>query len=134
MRFAAVALASCVLAGPAVADYRMELSGTGMEDYYCRITVALRNETSSPLAEINGHFYSFVGEDNVGRSRGASFLNAAPGDRVEASFLTPNAPCDQVTGYQFVIGGCRLEGPFVDPGVCADRIVPIEPIVEAVPR
>lgn len=134
MRLAAVTLASCMLAGPAAADYRMELSGLGMEDYYCRITVVLKNETDSPLAEVNGHFYSFVGDENVGRSRGASFLDTPAGGHVEASFLTPNAPCDEITGYQFMIGGCRLDGPFVDPGVCADRIVPIAPILQALPR
>lgn len=99
-----------------------------MQDYYCSITVELTNETDAPLAEINGHFFSFVGEESVGRSRGASFLNVPAGTSAEASFLTPNAPCDDVTSYGFVIGACRFDTAFADRSECAQRIVPVPPI------
>lgn len=73
------AAATLLLTGTALADYRMTLQETGMLDYYCSITVSLENLSDEPLAEINGHFFSYVGEEEVGRSRGALFLDMLPG-------------------------------------------------------
>lgn len=134
MKLAAVPMVLLLTTGPAVADYRMELSQTGMQDYYCSATIVLRNDTDAPLAEINGYLYVFVEEEKVGRSRGASFLDVAPGEQVEATFLTPNAPCEEITRYRFVVGACRLDGGFADPAICATGITAVAPIAEAVPR
>ena len=77
---------------------------------------------------MNGHFFSFLGDEHVGRSKGASFLNLAPGDSAEAVFETPNAPCDDVTSYRFVIGACRIESSFIDKAECAGLIDSTDPI------
>lgn len=133
MRFGAAVLLM-LLSAAANADYRLELQGIGREDYYCSIRVSLHNESEENLTEINGYFYSFVGDENVGRSRGASFLNVPVGGSVEAAFLTPNAPCDEVTLYRFVVASCRFDLSFADRELCAKRIVPITPIGSAVAR
>ena len=116
------------LATAAAADYTLTLQDTGMRSYYCTITVSLTNTTDAPLTEVNGHFFSFLGDEQVGRSKGASFLNLAPGDSAEAVFETPNAPCDDVTSYRFVIGACRIESSFIDKAECAGLIDPTDPI------
>ncbi|QPH55634.1 hypothetical protein [Pontivivens ytuae] len=106
----------------AAADYRLTLTDTGLREYYCTITVTLTNETDAPLTEVNGFFLSFVEDEQVGRSKGSSFMNVPPGGAVSATFETPNAPCDEVTRYDFVIGACRLGSGFEDHSVCAGRM------------
>ncbi|WP_224826721.1 DUF4232 domain-containing protein [Cognatishimia sp. MH4019] len=119
---------SASLATTAAADYMLTLQDTGMRSYYCTITVSLTNTTDTPLTEVNGHFFSFLGEEQVGRSKGASFLNIAPGDSAEAVFETPNAPCDEVTSYRFIIGACRIDSSFINKADCATLIDATEPI------
>ena len=123
-----------VMPATALADYRMELIGTGKVDYYCSITVALENRTDTLLSEVNGFFMSVIDGKDVGRSRGASFLAIAPGARAEATFLTPEVPCDAVSAYRFVVGSCRLGAGFADTALCSARIRPVAPIEDAVPR
>lgn len=120
------------------ADYRMTLTDIGQRDYYCTITVELENLSGMPLDDINGYFLSYVGEEEVGRSKGASFLNVGPGGRVSAIFETPNAPCTadttDVTRYRFFVGACRISQSFVDRAACAAQIETIMPIASAAGR
>ncbi|MGD1883904.1 MAG: hypothetical protein ACFB11_16550 [Paracoccaceae bacterium] len=111
-----------VIASPVRADYKLDLVETGLREYYCTITVMLTNNSDQPLTEINGYFLSYVGDMQVGRSKGNSFLNMEPGGSTEAIFETPNAPCDDVTRYDFVIGACRIGSGFEDRSVCLNRI------------
>lgn len=134
MRLPIIAAALVALSTPAVADYTLEIINTGLTDYYCSITVKLTNRSDKKLTEINGYFISFVGDQDVGRSRGASFLHVAAHQSDEAEFLTPNAPCDDVTRYRFVVGACRFETSFADRTACAPLIIPVAPIMEAVAR
>ncbi len=113
------------LAGPAAmaGDFVLSLQQTGLRDYYCQITVALENRSDAPLTEISGHVLSFAGDAQVGRSKGAWFMNVAPGEAGAATFETPNAPCEAVTRYAFVIGACRIDGPgFADTSACTARM------------
>jgi len=66
---------SVLIATPAAAEYRLALMDVGKRDYYCTITVELTNEGNEGLTEINAFFLSFVGGVQVGRSKGASFVN-----------------------------------------------------------
>ena len=116
----------------ATADYVLSVEETGLRDYYCQVTVSLENTSDAALTEINGHFFSFVGDEQVGRSKGASFLNIAPGASAITIFETPNAPCDDVNRYEFVVGACRISTGFEDKALCAGRITGTGPIAGAV--
>ncbi len=74
----------------------------------------------------------------MGRSKGASFLNVAPGASVTAMFETPNAPCtaqaSEVTGYRFFVGACRIGQSFIDRDACAASIETVAPILSAAGR
>lgn len=120
MRGLTVVLA--LMAVPVAADYRLEITDTGKRDYYCTLTISLTNHTDAPLTEINAFFVNYIGNRQVGRSKGASFGNVPPGGSVSAVFETPNAPCDAVERYDMVIGACRLGMAFEDQAVCADRL------------
>ncbi|MEJ6404817.1 hypothetical protein [Yoonia sp. 2307UL14-13] len=126
----------CVWAsGSAFGDYALDLIETGKRDYYCTITVALTNDSSEMLTEINAFFLNYVGAEEVGRSKGASFMNVAPGETVEATFETPNAPCSStetlVESYHMVIGACRLDSGFADKSFCLERMDLAPPFVGA---
>ncbi|MFQ6548983.1 hypothetical protein AADZ90_013585 [Aestuariibius sp. 2305UL40-4] len=121
MRYLAV-MAAVLLPAPALAEYRLDLTETGMRDYYCTITVALTNGGAEALTEVNAYFLSFVGDRQVGRSKGASFRDVPAGGTAEAVFETPNAPCEDVTAYHMVIGACRIGQGFEDKAVCAGRM------------
>lgn len=110
------------------ADFVLNLEGKGLREYYCTITVSLTNNSDAPLTEISGYFLSYVGEDRVGRSKGTWFMNVAPGEAQQKIFETPNAPCDDVTRYDFMIGACRLGTGFEDVSVCAERIELMSPL------
>ncbi|MEM0937101.1 MAG: hypothetical protein AAF865_13985 [Pseudomonadota bacterium] len=117
------ALALSALAGPGMAaDYMLSIVDKGLREYYCQITVTLENTTDEELIEISGFFYSFVGEEEVGRSKGAWFMNVPAGEMATATFETPNAPCDKVETYQFIVGACRFGPSFADKSECAARI------------
>ncbi|MEM8949957.1 MAG: hypothetical protein AAGC99_11565 [Pseudomonadota bacterium] len=116
------------------ADYKMTLIETGKRDYYCTVTLQIENTSEEALADLNGHLISLVDADDVGRSKGGSFLNVTPGATASAEFETPNAPCDQITGYRFLVGACRVGTSFMDQGDCAERIETETPITEAVAR
>ena len=134
----AVLLNIAFIGNAAAADYRLTLTEFGKRDYYCTITVTLENLSEQPLVEINGFFLSFVGDEEVGRSKGASFLDVAPGESTTAEFETPNAPCTDaasaVTGYRFFVGACRVGQSFMDRDACADRIESIAPILSTAGR
>lgn len=121
-------VAACALlaASPSVAgaaDFALSLSSTGKRDYYCVVSVVLENRSTAPLTELSGYFLSYVGEEKVGRSKGAWFINMPAGSRVEATFETPNIPCEAVDRHVFTIGACRIGAGFEDPAVCADRLI-----------
>ncbi|MEM1266119.1 MAG: hypothetical protein AAGI50_08900 [Pseudomonadota bacterium] len=124
MRRALSLTAAALLAAPTAfaEDYVLSLTGTAMRDYYCQIRVTLENTTDAPVTEISGFFYNYLDGAEVGRSRGAWFMNVAPGETADAVFETPNAPCEAVERYEFVVGACRFETSFVDKGVCAGRL------------
>ncbi|MEL6205189.1 MAG: hypothetical protein AAFR47_07745 [Pseudomonadota bacterium] len=132
-RAGALALCAVVAAGPATAEYVLSLEGTGLREYYCQITVALENTSEAPLTEISGYFYNYVGDEKVGRSKGTWFMGVDPGARAEATFETPNAPCDAVERYEFVVGACRIGAGFEDVGVCAAQMRGTGPIVIVTP-
>jgi hypothetical protein len=46
-------------------------------------------------------------------------MGVSPGGRTEAIFETPNAPCDAVERYEFVVGACRIGAGFEDQRHCA---------------
>ncbi|MEM6566690.1 MAG: hypothetical protein AAF665_19725 [Pseudomonadota bacterium] len=113
---------SLIFAAPAQAEYRLDLVDTGKRDYYCTITVSLTNEGGAQLTELNVFFLNFIGNEQVGRSKGASFMNVSPGASVEATFETPNAPCNDVETYHPIVGACRLGSSFEEKQVCVDRL------------
>ncbi|MGZ2257242.1 hypothetical protein [Roseobacter sp. A03A-229] len=131
MRLFAIAL--IMFAAPALADYRLEITETGKRDYYCTITVELTNDSAEPLTEINAFFLNYIGQEQVGRSKGASFFNVAPGASATATFETPNAPCAEVERYDMVIGACRLGASFAEKAICADRMALTAPFGTAAP-
>ena len=113
------------------ADYAITLTDTGLREYYCQITVALENTTDAPLTEISGFFYAYIGEEKVGRSKGSWFMNVPPGGTATATFETPNAPCDDVERYEFVLGACRIGAGFEDVSDCAARVEGAAPLTMA---
>lgn len=124
---AAICAAGIWSATSAAAEYRLTLEGTGLREYYCTVTATLTNESDEPLTEINGYFFSYIGDEKVGRSKGQSFLNLAPGESAVATFETPSAPCDEITRYDFVVGACRFEVAFEDRSLCAAKVRPEPP-------
>lgn len=130
-----IALCS-VIAGPGLADYQLALTDIGKRDYYCTITVELTNQSDTALTEINAFFLNYVGDTQVGRSKGASFMHVAPGAAASVTFETPNAPCSatetQVESYQMVIGACRIDNAFQDKEMCVDRVTLTSPLTSVV--
>lgn len=122
MKRKGLTLMAALAASPAAADYVLAIERTGLREYYCTLTVSLTNTTDETLTEISGFFYSYIGSEQVGRSKGSWFMNVAPGATATATFETPNAPCDTVTRYDFVVGACRLDAGFEDHEVCAQRL------------
>lgn len=64
-------LACAVPSFALASDYVLSLSDTGKRAYYCTATITLENQTDAPLTEISGHFFTFVGDEQVGRSKGS---------------------------------------------------------------
>ena len=123
------------LCGPAVAaDYRLTLVETGTRDYYCTMTVMLENRAAITINDVNGRFNLLVGETVVGRTHPSSFWGVDPGTASTRVFESPSAPCAEVDGYVFIVGACRTDGTFQDPGDCAGSIETGAPIRAAVPR
>lgn len=122
-RSAALAIPLSFTAAAALAqDYVLTITDTGLREYYCQITVELENKTDEQLTEISGYFYSYIGTEKVGRSKGAWFMNVPPGGTATATFETPNAPCDDVERHAFMVGACRFDAGFADKAECAARI------------
>ena len=120
----ALSCVACVLSAhiASAEDYVLSLEGTGLREYYCQIHVTLENRSGSDLTEISGYFYNFIGSEQVGRSKGTWFLNVPAGATVTSTFETPNAPCNTVERYDFVVGACRFDISFVDKSACAALI------------
>jgi hypothetical protein len=130
----AAALAPAAIAQEDAPNLAPSLAATGLGEYYCQVTLTLENRGAGALAKVNGHLVSEVDGERVGRSRGASFLDLAPGATAEAVFETPNVPCDAVTAYRLVVGARRDGHGFLDRADCAARIEPVAPIAEVVAR
>lgn len=128
-----VALGLAVPSASAAQDYVLSLEGMGMREYYCQITVTLENRTAEPLTEISGFFYSYEGDMQVGRSKGAWFMGVEPDATAQATFETPNAPCHDGVRYEFVVGACRFDAGFADKAACAARIGGTGPITVVAP-
>ena len=118
----------------AASDYRISVVDTGTRSYYCTATVRLENGSAETINDLNGYLVLLVAEDDVGESWGSSFLDVAAGAASEVTFEAPNAPCEAVTGFRFVVGACRVGESFHDQAVCADRLDTVAPIREAVAR
>lgn len=117
--------------GASAEDYVLSLTDTGKRDYYCQIMVTLENRTDETLGEVSGYFYGFIGDEQVGRSRGAWFMNVEAGWSATSTFETPGAPCDLVERYEFIVGACRFSAGFEDQEECAARIGTTAPIAGA---
>lgn len=104
-------------------NYQMTLVETGQRDYYCTTTIRLQNDSDEILNDLNGSLVLLVGEDEVGQSRPSSLFNISPGQSSDQVFETPNAPCDEVTGYRFSVNACRFGGSFREPADCVERVV-----------
>jgi len=102
----------------------LALEETGQREYYCTATFALTKPGGVPYQDINGFFYVLVGDEQVGRSKGASFGFGDDETSASATFETPNAPCADVDGYVFVVGACMQDGAFTDRNACAAAISP----------
>lgn len=125
-------LALCLPGTAALAEFDLKLGEIGLRAYYCTAEMTLTNTGDSPVMEVSGHFHLYVGDQRVGRSKGTWFMNLAPGASVTAVFETPNAPCEAVDRYEFVVGACRLKGPGFDPAAaCAAGITGHGPVVVA---
>ena len=94
-----------ICAGPVAAEYTLTLKDIGKRDYYCIITVELPNGTDEPLTEINAFFLNYVGETEVGRSKGASFANVAPGTSATATLMVSRLGASPVAGSVSCSGG-----------------------------
>lgn len=112
-------------------EFVLEITDTGQREYYCQIMVTLKNTTSEDLTEISGHFFSYLAGEQVGRSKGAWFMNVPAGQSATAIFETPNAPCNDVEMYEFIVGACRFSSGFEDQSECAGRIGTVAPISRA---
>ena len=124
------AILATTIAAPALAEYRVEFEGVSFREYYCGVTLTMTNESDETLTEINGFVASMIDGEQVGRSRGMSFLNLAPGESVSNIFEAPHAPCDEATEYVFIVGACRFDASFAPQEACAARIVGIAPVAE----
>lgn len=123
---ASLLVPTCALAS----DYELSLADTGQREYYCTATVTLENKSDAKLTEISGFFFTFVGEEQVGRSKGAWFLEVPAGETATAVFETPNAPCTEIDRYDFVVGACRLDAGFIQKEDCANLLSGVAPIGE----
>ncbi|MEM9797284.1 MAG: hypothetical protein AAF919_12385 [Pseudomonadota bacterium] len=129
MRILFAAILAVAPAMPTFADYRLELIDTGQRAYYCTATIRLTNATQTPLTELSGYFLLHIGNEQVGRSKGTWFLNVPAGGSADAVFETPNAPCESVDRYDYVIGACRFGKNFAAVEECAALIAPTAPVV-----
>ena len=131
-RPAIAALAVCAAGAfcpPAAgSDFVLTFDGTSFRDYYCGVTLSMKNNTSEPLTEINGFVASMVDGVQIGRSRGASFTDLAPGESGQALFESPNVPCDTATEYVFMVGACRFDATFSNKEICSERILGTAPV------
>lgn len=121
-------LAAASLAMPPVSTMAGEgmtltLQDTGKREYYCQATFELAAPSEAMFRDVNGYFYVFVDEEQVGRSKGASFRFDEGENAASATFETPNAPCPDVNGYVFVVGACMQGNSFVDRNECAAAIL-----------
>ncbi len=132
-QFLFVPLIALTPSGSLASDYELAIEDKGLREYYCTLTVSLKNVAGKKLTEISGFFYSYVNDEKVGRSKGAWFMNVEPGSVQKAVFETPNAPCDAVTRYEFVIGACRLDAGFEDVSACGGRLIYQAPLMAANP-
>lgn len=122
-----LAAAQPVLADPA---FQLSLRDTGKREYYCTATFELTAQADAPYRDVNGYFYVFVGDRQVGRSKGTSFSFAGGKTSAQATFETPNAPCADVDGYAFVVGACLEGSGFADRAACAASIDAAAPVRE----
>ena len=111
---------------PAVAGEGMTLTlqDTGKREYYCQATFELASPGEAMFQDVNGYFYVFVDDEQVGRSKGSSFRFDEGNSAASATFETPNAPCTDVNGFVFVVGACMQANSFVDRTECAAAIQP----------
>lgn len=124
-KIAAMTVSSMLLAWPANAmdnALTLTLEETGQREYYCTATFALTKPDGVAYQDVNGFLYVFVGDEQVGRSKGASFGFGEGETSASATFETPNAPCADVDGYIFVVGACMQNGSFTDRNACAATI------------
>ena len=96
----------------------------GFREYYCVTKGTITNTGDQTLREINGYFIIYENGVETARSRGASFMDVAPGATVEGLSDAPQAPCDTATSYAFVVNACMEGFSFIDRYACAAMISP----------
>ena len=111
-------------------DLAFTLTETGQREYYCTATFELAASEGLAFQDVNGFFYVFVGDEQVGRSKGASFRFDDGQNKASATFETPNAPCGDVDGFVFVVGACMQNSSFIDRNECAAAIRADDPVTE----
>ena len=125
----AVGIVSAMPASAADADsLTLTITDTGQREYYCTATFEMAVPADAAIGDVNGYFYVFVGDEQVGRSKGASFRFPDGRASASATFETPNAPCADVDGYVFVVGACMRGGRFFDRDECASTITGDAPV------
>lgn len=138
------ALIALLLAGPATANPAPDPAPNTMatitatyhshEEYYCVTEGTITYSGAEPLREINGFFEIFKNGEQIGHSRGTSWLDLQPGDERSALFRAPNVPCDTADTYVFVVSACMQGTRFINKTDCAARITATEPVIAIRPR
>ena len=95
---------------------------------------ATLSETIAQLVSLDPDIIHFSGHGTKVALSVENYSNTDKEQAKNSTFLTPNAPCDDVSAYEFVVGACRFDASFADKGECAARIAPEAPITEATPR
>ncbi|WP_421724418.1 hypothetical protein [Bauldia sp.] len=130
----AILAASTLLPANAEPIFELSLQETGKRDYYCTATFALTAQRSEPFQEVNGFFHAFVDDDQVGRTRAASFRFDEGQMSSTAVFESPDLPCEAINGYAFVVGACLRDRRFIDLTECAAEIAPVPPVNDVTAR
>lgn len=123
-----LAIPSELLAGEP--SLELSLEGVGQRDYYCTALFALTSLDVPPVQDVNGYFEVYVNGERFGRSSGASFRFDEGETITSAVFETPNAPCEKIDGYVFVVGACIQGTTFIDRTACAASIRLVSPAIE----
>ncbi|MEM6609336.1 MAG: hypothetical protein AAF689_12210 [Pseudomonadota bacterium] len=129
------ALITLLLASPAAAqDFTLDAQHAGFREYYCVTEGTLTNHGQATLQEVNGYFLLYRAGEEIGRSRGSSFLALTPGTEATARMEAPHSPCDTADEYRFVVNACMQDSRFIDRATCADMLAGTGPVTTITAR